>query len=35
LHSEEFGTLAEAIRRERFLKTGKGRDELKKILSEK
>ena len=35
LHSEEFGTLAEAIRRERFLKTGKGRDELKKILAEK
>jgi predicted GIY-YIG superfamily endonuclease len=32
LHKEEFETLSEAIRRERFLKSGKGRDELKKIL---
>jgi putative endonuclease len=32
IHCEEFATLAEALRRERFFKTGKGRDELKRIL---
>jgi len=32
VHKEEFVSLAEAYRRERFLKTGKGRDELKRIL---
>ena len=35
IHNEEFSTLAEALRRERFLKTGRGRDELKKLLKEK
>lgn len=35
VHSEEFDRWAEAIRRERYFKTGKGRDELKKILSSK
>ena len=34
-HSEQFATIAEALRRERFLKTGKGRDELKRILQAK
>jgi len=34
-HSEEFDTWAEAIRRERYFKTGKGRDELTKILAGK
>jgi len=32
LHFEEFKTRSEAIARERFLKTGKGREELKQIL---
>ena len=32
LHSEKFGTRAEAIRRERELKTGKGRDWIKREL---
>ncbi len=31
--SEDFLTLAEAMRRERFFKSGKGRGELKRILS--
>jgi len=35
LHFEQFETRSEAIRRERFLKTGVGRDELKYILSRK
>src|SRR5271170_2864266 len=34
-HHEAFGTLAEEMRRERFLKSGKGRDELKKILQQR
>jgi putative endonuclease len=29
VHSEQFATLSEAVRRERYLKTGKGRDEIK------
>ena len=29
---EDFETLAEAVRRERHLKTGKGREEIKRIL---
>ena len=29
---EEFETLTQALRRERYLKTGKGRDEIKRIL---
>jgi len=33
VHSESFETRAEAFRRERELKTGKGRDELRRILS--
>lgn len=32
VHTEVFSTRAEAVRRERELKTGKGREELKKIL---
>ena len=35
VHSETFLTRAEAMRRERELKTGKGRDELKRILAGK
>jgi putative endonuclease len=35
VHHEEFLTLAEALRRERYLKSGKGRDELKQILEAK
>ncbi|MFM8460423.1 MAG: GIY-YIG nuclease family protein, partial [Chthoniobacterales bacterium] len=31
LHSEEFATRAEAVQRERFFKTGKGRDLLDKL----
>jgi len=33
VHREDFATLAEAVRRERYLKTGKGRDELKRLLA--
>jgi putative endonuclease len=33
VHQEEFVTLAEAVRRERFLKTGHGRDELNQIFA--
>ena len=33
VHQEEFGTRAEAMRRERELKTGKGREELRHILA--
>ena len=32
VHREPFATRAEAMRRERELKTGKGRDELKRLL---
>ena len=32
VHHEEFLTLAEAVRRERHFKTGRGREELKKLL---
>jgi putative endonuclease len=32
-HSEEFATRAEAMRRERYLKSGKGREELKLIVA--
>jgi putative endonuclease len=32
VHHEEFNTRPEAVQRERFLKTGQGREELKKIL---
>jgi len=34
VHREDFATLAEAVRRERYLKTGKGREELKRLLAE-
>jgi putative endonuclease len=34
IHREDFASLAEAMRRERILKTGKGRDEIKRILSD-
>jgi putative endonuclease len=33
VHQEEFDTLAEAMRRERHFKSGKGRDELRRILN--
>jgi len=33
VHKEEFSSLSAAYRRERFLKTGKGRDELRRILA--
>ena len=33
LYSEEFPSRSEALKREKFLKTGKGRDFLKEILS--
>jgi len=32
VHYEEFATLAEAVRRERYFKTGRGREEVTKIL---
>jgi len=32
VHHEEFLTRAEAVRREREFKTGKGREELKKLI---
>ena len=32
VHQEEFMTLAEALCREKELKTGKGRDEVRRIL---
>lgn len=32
VHKEEFSTVIEARNREKFLKTGQGRDYLKKIL---
>jgi putative endonuclease len=32
VHQESFATLGEAVRRERYLKTGKGREELQRIL---
>ena len=33
IHREDFHTLSEAVRRERYFKTGKGRDELQRILA--
>ncbi len=35
LHVESFQTRSQAVQRERVLKTGKGRDELEKILRNK
>ena len=35
VHQEMFATRAEAMRREKELKTGKGREELKRILKSK
>ena len=32
LHYEEFLTRIEAVRREKYLKTGKGREELKRLI---
>ena len=32
VHHEEYGTQAEAMRRERYFKTGKGREELKRLI---
>ncbi len=34
VYSEEYQTRAEAVRRERFLKSGQGREDLKRILKE-
>jgi len=34
VYFEKFDTRAEAVRRERELKTGKGRDDLKRILEQ-
>ena len=33
VHREDFSSLAEAVRHERYLKTGKGREELKQRLA--
>jgi putative endonuclease len=33
VHVEAFATRCEAIRREQYYKTGKGRDELRRLLS--
>jgi putative endonuclease len=33
LHHEQFPTRAEAFRREQYLKSGKGRDELARLLA--
>jgi putative endonuclease len=35
VHREDVATLAEAVRRERYLKTGKGREELKRSIEKK
>ena len=32
IHSEQFGSRGEAVRRERYLKTGRGREELHHML---
>jgi len=32
VHCEQFGTRAEAMRRERFLKSGQGREQLRRII---
>jgi putative endonuclease len=32
VHHEEFATLADAVRRELYFKTGRGREELKKLF---
>jgi len=32
VHSESFATRSQAVRRERYLKTGRGRDELKRLV---
>ena len=34
LHREDFAALAEAVRRERYFKTGKGREELQRLLAQ-
>lgn len=34
VYQEAFATHAEAMRREKYLKSGKGREELKRILQE-
>ncbi len=34
VHQEEFATRAEAMRREKFLKSGKGREELGRIMKQ-
>jgi hypothetical protein len=34
VYREELATVKEALQRERYLKTGKGREELKRLLRE-
>ena len=34
VYQEAFGTRSEAMRRERFLKSGKGREELKRLIAD-
>jgi len=34
-HQEEYATRAEAMRREKYLKAGQGREELKSILAQR
>jgi len=34
IYQEEYATRAEAMRREKFLKSGQGREELKRILGQ-
>ena len=33
IHREEFTTRPEAVRRERFYKTGRGRDEIRELIA--
>jgi putative endonuclease len=35
VHTEEFSTRAEAMRREKYLKSGHGREQLREILARK
>ena len=35
IYKESFETKSEAIRREKFLKSGRGREELRRLLNEK
>ncbi|MHB8301843.1 MAG: GIY-YIG nuclease family protein [Acidobacteriaceae bacterium] len=35
VYQEEYATIGEALRRERYLKSGKGREELKRLLQQR